>query len=548
MRAFGLLLGMLRCAAARPRIVLPLLLWAAVAPVQAAMFGYAINASGIYRVNTQTGAATVIYSGAPFNGSTTVAALAQRPSDGVLFFAYSSNGNQPVYRYDPATPATAPVLLGNTGSGTPYILRFAFHPTSGVLYGNDVNGSTLWSINPNTGAASSVASITGLPSNSSGDMAFNPVDGQLYAPIQLNNSTTATIFRIPLAGGAAVNVGTITGLSSANELTSAMFGPTGTLYFGGDSNNLKTSPLVGGAATTIGSLGIRPSDFASVPAPSPTVAKSFSPASVSPNTNSTLTLTLSNTFGWPQRGAAISDAYPAGLVNAPTPAASTTCGGTVTAAAGGNSVSLVGGTIPANGSCTITVSVRSSATGSYVNAVAAGSLTTVLASNDNSTSATLTVGLPSLVFLKTVAVTSDPYNGSVNPKAIPGADVLYTLQVTNTGGGTTDPDTVSVVDPIPANTRLFVGNLGGPGSGPVAFVDGSPSSGLAWTYTSLASATDDLEFSNNGGTTWTHVPVADASGFDTSGTTHIRMRPKGTMAGAGSGNPSFQLRFRVRIN
>ena len=66
---------------------------------------------------------------------------------------------------------------------------------------------------------------------------------------------------------------------------------------------------------------------------------------------------------------------------------------------------------------------------------------------------------------------------------------------------------------------------------------------------SLASATDDLEFSNNGGSTWTHVPTADLNGYDTSGTTHIRMRPKGTMAGASAGgSPSFQLRFRVRVN
>jgi hypothetical protein len=45
------------------------------------------------------------------------------------------------------------------------------------------------------------------------------------------------------------------------------------------------------------------------------------------------------------------------------------------------------------------------------------------------------------------------------------------------------------------------------------------------------------------------VPTADANGYDTSGTTHIRMRPKGTMAGTGaSGTPSFQLRFKVRVN
>jgi uncharacterized repeat protein (TIGR01451 family) len=154
-----------------------------------------------------------------------------------------------------------------------------------------------------------------------------------------------------------------------------------------------------------------------------------------------------------------------------------------------------------------------------------------------------------LTHLKTLQVVSDPFNGASNPKAIPGADVLYTLQIANTGGGAADNNSIAVVDPVPASTRLFLGDLGGAGSGPVAFVDGSPASALTWTYSALGSGADDLEFSNNGGATWTHTPAADGNGYDTSGTTHLRMRPKGAMAGnTGAGNPSFQLRFRVRVN
>jgi uncharacterized repeat protein (TIGR01451 family) len=154
----------------------------------------------------------------------------------------------------------------------------------------------------------------------------------------------------------------------------------------------------------------------------------------------------------------------------------------------------------------------------------------------------------SLTHVKSVQVISDPYNIANNPKAIPGAVIEYSLQIANSGGGSVDNNTVRVVDPIPANTRLFLGDLGGAGSGPVAFVNGTPSSGLNWTYTSLGNGSDDLEFSLDG-SNWGHLPVADASGYDTTGTKHIRMSPKGTMAGnTGSGNPSFQLRFRVRID
>ena len=70
------------------------------------------------------------------------------------------------------------------------------------------------------------------------------------------------------------------------------------------------------------------------------------------------------------------------------------------------------------------------------------------------------------------------------------------------------------------------------------FQDGSPASGLTYTYTSLASTTDDVDFSNDGGTTWTYVPVPNGSGVDPA-VTHIRIRPKGTMAA----NSAFTLGF-----
>ena len=79
------------------------------------------------------------------------------------------------------------------------------------------------------------------------------------------------------------------------------------------------------------------------------------------------------------------------------------------------------------------------------------------------------------------------------------------------------------------------------------FVNGSPSSALTWTFTALNSTTDDVDFSNDGGVTWTYVPVPDANGYDGAVTT-LRLRPKGTMPGNAGGNPYFELRFRVTVN
>jgi len=183
--------------------------------------------------------------------------------------------------------------------------------------------------------------------------------------------------------------------------------------------------------------------------------------------------------------------------------------------------------------------------------VAIGTTLTGTATISNETSEfsgnVVVTGGPTLLVAKTVAPTSDPINGATNPKSIPGSVQLYNLRVTNQGSGPVDNNAVVVVDPVPVNTKLFVGNLGGAGSGPIAFVNGSPSSALTWTFTALNSTTDDVDFSNDGGATWTYVPVPDANGYDAAVTT-LRLRPKGTMPGNAGGNPYFELRFRVTVN
>ncbi|HEV2720563.1 MAG TPA: hypothetical protein VG323_11140 [Thermoanaerobaculia bacterium] len=100
----------------------------------------------------------------------------------------------------------------------------------------------------------------------------------------------------------------------------------------------------------------------------PTVAKSFTPDVIAVNQITTLTITLTNPNGADLTGASLQDSYPAGLVNAGP--ASTTCGNNsvVTTA---TSMDLFYGTIPANGSCTMTVPVTASSVGSYENSTGA---------------------------------------------------------------------------------------------------------------------------------------------------------------------------------
>lgn len=155
---------------------------------------------------------------------------------------------------------------------------------------------------------------------------------------------------------------------------------------------------------------------------------------------------------------------------------------------------------------------------------------------------------PSLVLQKTVLTVFDPVNLTTNPKAIPGSWVDYTITTSNSGRGEVDDDTLVVTDPLPANAALFVGDLVGPGSGPVEFIDGpgASSSGLTYTWGGLADPGDDVEFSTDG-VTWTYVPVPDADGFDAA-VRYIRVNPAGIFLGTTTATPTtFDLRFRLRV-
>jgi len=130
----------------------------------------------------------------------------------------------------------------------------------------------------------------------------------------------------------------------------------------------------------------------------PTLGKAFSPATISAGGVSTLTITLSN----PNATAAsltaqLIDTLPSGLVVAGS--TSSTCiepGQSAGFSAAWfvidtRAVGLTGGSIPANGSCTVTMDVRAEAPRSYPTPLPAGALQTSNGSNAAPAVATLTV-------------------------------------------------------------------------------------------------------------------------------------------------------------
>jgi hypothetical protein len=110
--------------------------------------------------------------------------------------------------------------------------------------------------------------------------------------------------------------------------------------------------------------------------PAPTFSKAFGVPTLFASTTTSLTFTIANSDGVALTGLAFSDALPVGLLVATPLSATDSCGGTLTAVAGGGSISLSGGTVAANSTCTISVSVTGISSGAQNN------VTSTLASNE----------------------------------------------------------------------------------------------------------------------------------------------------------------------
>lgn len=278
----------------------------------------------------------------------------------------------------------------------------------------------------------------------------------------------------------------------------------------------------------------------------PQITKTNPATTISPGDTTTYTITITNTTGVPLSNVVFKDPMAPNLTstgvscsaqNASCPTAADT---TVALMQGSGIVipsMLVGGTVTFVVDAVLTGNPHGTLTNQA--SVSIGAATTVASASGE-------IVYPTLVNTKTVTLTSDPVNGTSNPKAIPGSESLYTISVTNRGEGRVDSNSVVIADPVPANTTLYVGNLGGSPAGPAAFNDAN--SGLTFTFGSLAAKSDDVEFSIDGND-WGYVPTPDASGYDAL-VRYVRFSPKGRMNGwSGTGPyPGFNISFRVKVN
>ncbi|HWZ45994.1 MAG TPA: right-handed parallel beta-helix repeat-containing protein [Candidatus Saccharimonadales bacterium] len=228
----------------------------AVADNRDQVFSVGLATRNLYLVNAD---GTVTSQFANYSG-TASAAVAQRASDGVIYFI-TDVPNGTVFTWDPATPATAPVQLGTTGAAIPYFPRLAFSP-GGVLYAVDTNTANIYTLNQATGAATAVGALSGVPTNLGGDIGFGP-DGILYMV------ASTTIYTVPLAGGAVTSLGTISGLAGgANSIVGMTFDASGRMLVEDDQNpaQLYSVALPSRVATAFtGTMTTTQGDLASSP-------------------------------------------------------------------------------------------------------------------------------------------------------------------------------------------------------------------------------------------------------------------------------------------
>ncbi|MDF1773372.1 MAG: Ig-like domain-containing protein [Pseudophaeobacter sp. bin_em_oilr2.035] len=194
----------------------------------------------------------------------------------------------------------------------------------------------------------------------------------------------------------------------------------------------------GDLTSSSGNSGTASDTLTATAAPIPGFSKAFADSSSALGDVVTLTFTIDNTTSLIEATALdFTDTLPSGMEVATTPDASTTCsGGTLTAIAGSGSIAYTGGTVAEGASCTISVDVTSTATGSLSNT--SGDLTSSLG---NSGTAAADLDVPEISF-DTPLATDDVVNGTEAPAlTLSGSSSLIedgqsvTLTVSDSGSG-----------------------------------------------------------------------------------------------------------------
>jgi uncharacterized repeat protein (TIGR01451 family) len=423
---------------------------------------------GIYTYNTTTNTVTQVYDNYPRNpnvASTNSATLAQRPSDGMLFYVMFITGNSPImFSFNPATPNIAPVQVGNgLGVGVPSSLRMAFSPTNGLLYYLP-DSRALYTINTTTGVATPTGVTVGTSITSGGDMAFSST-GQLYVI-----TSTKTLYTVSTTTGTATRVGNaainFTDSDAANQPDATLglaFDSTGRLLTQTRSpnrlysialpvanNRTPQATFVSAGDGDTSSTGDMAS--ANVPAPNLSITKTDNATTIYRGNTVTYTIVVTNNSAYDVTGT-VTDNAPAtlsGVTWTCTAASGSSCGA---ASGSGNNINTTA-TLEAGDTATYTVTgtLSATATGTLSNTASVLPPTWLVDSNLTNNNATDTTTIASAPDVRLQKRCTSPANCESVAQQ-PGAELTYTITFTNTAGASAAQG-LTIVDIVPFSVNI----------------------------------------------------------------------------------------------
>jgi uncharacterized repeat protein (TIGR01451 family) len=379
-------------------------------------------------------------------------------------------------------PATSNTC-GGTATGAS--LGGSVSLTNGTLAGNSsctvsttVASATAGAFNNVTTAVTSTNGGTGTTASGTFIVSGAPYITKSFSPTRINTGGTSTLtlsltnvlslfqsnvaFTDTFPAGLVVAATPALSNTCGGAITGATAGSTSIALSGGSIGILSvctitvavTSASQANYANTTGTLSTATGTYNTSNTAilqvvkAPTIAKSFSPATIPTSGTSTLSLVITNANPIALTGVGFTDPFPTNLVVSSTPTVTSNCS-SGSPSAGSSSLTLSGASIPANSSCTIAVQVTSTVPGSLANT------TSGVSSNESATgavsnTATLTVSSIDLQVKKS-------HSGTFTV----GSTGTYTITVNNAGTGPTS-GTITVTDTLPTGLT-YLSTSGGTG-------------------------------------------------------------------------------------
>ena len=247
----------------------------------------------------------------------------------------------------------------------------------------------------------------------------------------LTNTCGGTATAVGGSGSVSLSAGTLAASASCTVSVNVQ-GTTA----GVKNNSVQVTSTEGGTGNT--------SNASITVVGAPVIIKAFGAASIPLNGSTSLTFTIQNNNATPLTGVGFSDTLPAGLVISTPNGLTGSCGsGTITATQGTNVISLSGGTIAANSSCTFAVNVTGIAAGLQNNTT--GNVTSTEGGTGGTASASINVVAP-----PSIAKVFNPSSIALN------ATTSLTFTITNPAANAVALTGVAFTDTLP--TGLTVAN------------------------------------------------------------------------------------------